>query len=177
MGKVITLSGLPTRLGAEAPPEEPEPVGGSCAAMGAAEIAYGGTTHCVFPEYRHEKGCAAEGLVRAVEQGRVEAAKANDHMYLCAERAAIGAPTAYGPLVEVDAQGNPIALPGPVGGDCQAVPSCVTKKYLIALGIGAGTGLLVGMLASKRKDVRLALTGAGAAGGVLARTWMGLGKA
>jgi|GEM_PF-5328052 len=177
----ITLSGLPQRMDGDLPGlkklDDPAPVGGSCAAMGAAEIAYGGEKHCVFPEYRHEKGCAADGLVRAVELNSVENAKANDHYYLCAERAAIGAMTDKGPLTEVDARGNPVSSGGTVGGDCQSVPGCVTKKYLIALGIGTGAGLLLGMLTSKRTDVRLVLTGAGAAGGVIVRAMMGLGRA
>jgi hypothetical protein len=131
--------------------------------MGASSVVVNGKTICVFPSFRHEKGCAAEGLVEATLNDDPD----KTHI-ACAPQEVIDAGLAT-PVGEPS--------PGPVGGDCQSVPGCVTRKYLIAAGLGAGAGLLLGMLASKRTDVRLVLTGAGAAGGAIARAMMGLGKA
>jgi hypothetical protein len=167
MGRVITLSGLPARLGATAPPE-PEQIGGGCAPMGATEIAYGGTTHCVFPEYRNEKGCAAEGLVRAVEFGNLEKAKANDHMYLCAERAAIGATTPDGPLVEVDAQGDPVSgVPGADEVQLEKWSKYLMKASAIVV-VGAVGGYAGATLWKKPKKVRIKSAIGGAVGAAAA---------
>ena len=70
--KVITLSGLPHRLGAEAPA-----VGGNCASMAGTEVTINGKTYCVQAAFmfgpRDGSGCAAAGLTKAHRPGDAEA--------------------------------------------------------------------------------------------------------
>ena len=149
MAKVITLTGLQRLAGDSEPPL----MGGNCASMGAHDV-YGDNAVCVFPVYRHPDGCEADGLTEGVIDGYT----------WCVPQSVID-------------EGIATTPGGPIGGDCRAIPGCMTKKYLIAAGIGAGAGLLLGLLGSKKTGVRVGLAGVGAGVGALGVLMMGLRQA